>query len=179
MTTVCKAVYAMQIFSASFSRLLLINLFAMALKDGAFYLVFIVIWVHLLIALLVHVKIETRNDKKPRFSIDFFLEVIQTSTFTNLTETEEPGTTEIMKDLFMELVILMEYLAFWIVIFLSLNFNPILIIIMALMWTCYLGAICLKMAFYFKLHPSSALFKEKLKGKQFSLLLSYFYTHMF
>ena len=163
MTTGCKVVYALQIMLASFSRLLLINLFALALEDGAFYFVYIVIMVHFLIVLLVHIAVDCKNHEKTQFSTIFFLRLM-TSIFTNLHDQEELKK-DMMKYFFMELIILMEYLAFWICIFLSLNCNYTAML--AVMWTFYWVALSLKIIFYLKLHPSSTLLIEKLKSKKF------------
>jgi len=167
MTTECKVVYALHIFLGTLSRLLLINLFVMALEDGSFYFVYIVIMVHCIIVLLVHIAIDCKNHEKTQFSINFFLSVL-TSIFTNLTEKEELKN-DVMKYLLIELVILVEYLAFWICIFLSLSSNYI--IMLAVMWTFYWMAVFLKITFYLKLHPSSTQFKGKQIFFQFFIFL--------
>ena len=167
MTTECKVVYALQIFLGTLSRLLLINLFVMALEDGSFYFVYIVIMVHCIIVFLVHIAIDCKNHEKTQFSINFFLSVL-TSIFTNLTEKEELKN-DVMKYLLIELIILVEYLAFWICIFLSLSSNYIAML--AVMWTFYWMAVFLKITFYLKLHPSSTQFKGKQIFFQFFIFL--------
>ena len=158
MTTACKGVYALQILLASFSRLLFINLFVTSLE--AFYFVCLVMMFHFFIVLLVDIAVDLKAHKKTVITTDFFLRVL-TNTFSYPAEKEEPN--DMMKHLSVEWVILLENLAFWISMVLSLNSDYFVILLVS--WIIYVLALLLKIIFYLKLHPNSTQIKEKVTSK--------------
>ena len=161
MTTGCKIVYALKIIFASISQLLVICLFAFAMKGICF--AYILIAVHLFISFLAHFAIDLKStqDWKAVLSTQLFLGLL-----ANLFICDAPhagGIELFLKQFVMEFIIFLEIFIVWILLFISLDASHI--VVSAVMWSSYWICVFLKILFFLNKHPCSKVFYDQMKSK--------------
>jgi len=153
-----KVSYALQLVLGFSSRLLFINLFAMVM--GGFSYTYIIIVGHVLIMYLMHMALDLKNVGqcwKNLLDIDLFLRIL-TSMFMYHPGSQEANMT--LKLIMTELIILIENLAIWVFLFLSMNSD--LTVILISMWTFYLASVLFKIIYYIVL--TSNLIEKSSQG---------------